>query len=319
MKLLFKTYFLVFVLLAYSGVTFAAAKCLYVASYHQGYEWNDGIQRGVEKTLAGKCKLKIFYLDSKRNKKKEWIKWKAKQAVKLINEYKPDVVIVSDDNASRYLVMPYYKNKKLPFVFSGLNWSMKEYGYPYSNATGMIEVAPIKPLIKQLKLIQSGISRGVFISSDVLSEHKDYKHYKKVFAQSGIRLDAVYVVTFKEWIEEYKKSQQYDFVFIGNNAGINDWYGPEAKRVALEYTRKISVTTYDWMLPYSMLGFTKIAEEQGEWSAKVAVSILNGMLPSQIPVVFNKQWDMWINAAIISKSKLKFPYQLYKRAKHYNK
>lgn len=306
----------------FSGVAFADSKCLYISSYHQGYEWNDGIQSGIEKTLAGKCQLKIFYLDSKRNKKKDWIEWKAKQAIKLIDEYKPDVVIVSDDNASRYIVMPYYKNNSLPFVFCGLNWSMKEYGYPYDNVTGMIEVAPIKPLIKQLKSIKGGVKRGVFISSDVLSEHKDYKHYKKVFAKNKIRLDAIYVDTFKEWIKKYKKSQKskkYDFVFIGNNAGINDWYKPEADRVAHKYARKVSVTTYKWMLPYSVLGFTKIPEEQGEWAAQVALSIINGMVPSQIPVVYNKRWDMWINTMMLSEMKLKIPYLLYKRAKHFIK
>jgi len=304
-------------LLLFNASVLAGDKCLYISSYHQGYEWNDGIQNGIEEVLAGKCQLKIFYLDSKRNKKKEWIEWKAKEAVNLIKQYQPDVVIASDDNASRYLIMPYYKDSDLPFVFCGLNWSMAEYGYPYKNVTGMIEVAPIKPLIKQLKSIRSSVKKGIFISSDVLSEKKDYKHYKKIFSKNGIILDAVYVSTFKDWIIQYKKSQQYDFVFLGNNAGINDWYQPEAMRIALLSTRKPSVTAYKWMLPYATLGFTKIPEEQGMWAAKVALSILNGVSPSQIPVVHNREWDMWINTSIISKMKMKIPYWLYKRAKHF--
>lgn len=304
-------------LLAVSNAVYSQNKCLYVASYHQGYEWNDGIQRGIEKTLSGYCQLKTFYLDAKRNKNEEWVLWKVKQAIKLINEYKPDVVIVSDDKASRYLVMPHYKNNDLPFVFCGLNWSMDEYGYPYENVTGMVEVAPIKPLIKQLKVIRAKVKKGVFISSDVLSEHKDYKHYKKVFAKNGIRLDAMYAHNFKQWIALYKKAQKYDFVFIGNNAGINDWYKPEAERIVHKYTKKISVTTYKWMLPYVVLGLTKIPEEQGEWAAQVAISVLKGMSPSQIPVVYNRRWDMWVNPALISKIKLKIPYVFFMRAKHY--
>jgi len=301
----------------FSGPAYAASKCLYIASYHHGYEWNDGIQHGIEKILAGKCELKIFYLDTKRNAKIEWARWKAKQAVKLIDEYSPDIVLVSDDNASRYVVMPYYKNSKIPFVFCGLNWSMSEYGYPYNNVTGMIEVAPIKPLIKQLKLMRSNIKKGIFISSDAISEHKDYNHYKKDFSKHGIKLDATYVRTFKEWIKQYKKAQRYDFVIIGNNAGINDWYKPEAERIVYKYTRKITVTTYQWMLPYVVLGFTKIPEEQGDWIARVALSILGGISPSKIPVVYNRQWDMWINPVVINKIKLKIPYLLYKRAKHF--
>ena len=121
----------------------------------------------------------------------------------------------------------------------------------------------------------------------------------------------------RQWGKEYKKSQTYDFVFLGNNAGINDWYKAEASRVVKKYTRKPSVTSYKWMLPYVVMGFTKLPEEQGEWSGKVALAILNGMEPSQIPVVSNRQWDMWINPAIINQIKLRIPFSLYNRAKHY--
>lgn len=294
-----------------------AARCLYVSSYHQGYEWNDGIEKGLEKELAGRCELKKIYLDTKRNPKKEWARWKAKQAYQVIIEYKPDVVIVSDDNASRYLVMPYLKNKDIPVVFCGLNWSMKEYGYPYKNVTGMIEIAPIKPLIKELKLLSRKPGRGLFLSSDVITEHKDYSYYKKVFSKNGIKLDAVFVRSFRRWISEFKKAQRYDFVFLGNNAGINDWYKPEAIRIVNKYTRKVGVTTYKWMLPYVSLALTKIPEEQGEWSAKAALAILDGMSPSQIPIVYNRYWDIWINLSLIRRIKLKLPYALYKRAKQY--
>jgi len=294
-----------------------ASKCLYVSSYHQGYEWNDGIEKGLTETLKDACELKKFYFDTKRNTKKEWAEWKAREAVKLIKEYKPDVVIAADDNASRYLIVPYYMNGKIPFVFCGLNWSMKEYGFPYKNVTGMLEVAPVKALIKQLKLFKPRMRRGVFLSSDVITEHKDYKHYKKYFEKYGISLDARYVKTMRAWTKEYRKAQSYDFVFLGNNAGINDWYKPEASRVVRQYTKKPSVTSYKWMLPYVVMGFTKLPEEQGQWAAKVALAILGGMEPSQIPVVNNRRWDMWINPSIIEKINLKIPFSLYNRAKHY--
>jgi len=309
-------YVLLIVLSVISSSVFAK-KCLYVSSYHQGYEWNDGIQKGIEDVLSGKCDLKIYYMDTKRNPKKAWAIFKAKEARDLILKYKPDVVIVSDDNASRYLVMPYFKNSKIPFVFCGLNWTMDEYNYPYRNVTGMIEVAPVKPLIKQLRNIKSNVKTGLYLSSDVLSEHKDYRQYKKIFKSNDILLKAVFVKSFREWVNQYKSSQQYDFVFLGNNAGINDWFQPEAERVVEKYGRKISLTVYKWMLPYSALALTKLPEEQGRWAAKVSLSILSGRRPDSIPVVYNRYWDMWINTDILNRLKLSIPYLLYQRAKHF--
>jgi len=300
----------------HSGISWAK-QCLYVSSYHAGYEWDDGIYSAVKKTLAGECTLEKFYLDTKRNPKPEWAKWRAKEAMKLIKKMEPDVIIAADDNASRYLVMPYLKDHKIPVVFCGINWSMEEYGYPYKNTTGMLEISPVKPMIKQLKVFSPNASRGLFLSSDVVTEHKDYKYYKKKFADNDIALDAVFVSHFRQWIASYKEAQAYDFIFLGNNAGINDWYRPEAERIVAEFSNKISVTTYEWMLPYTALAFTKLPEEQGAWAAKVALSVLRGIKISQIPVIFNRKWDMWINTHLISKLKLDIPFWIYRRAKHY--
>lgn len=313
---MFCQYFLVFAVIICSTPAMAD-KCLYVSSYHKGYEWNDGILAGFKKTLNKRCEIKIIYLDTKRNPKEEWARWRSKEAIKIIDQYKPDIIIAVDDNASRYLVMPYLKNADIPVVFCGINWSMKEYGYPYKNTTGMVEVAPIKPLVKQLIQLLPDVKNGIFISSDVLSEHKDYQYYKKIFADEQIKFTSAFVKNFREWVDKYKHSQQYDFIFLGNNAGINDWYKAEALRVVHKYTKKISVTTYKWMLPYSAMAYSKVPEEQGDWAARVVISILDGVEPEQIPVINNRLWDMWLNPHIIKKINLKIPYLIYKRAKHY--
>ena len=41
-----------------------ASTCLYVSSYHKGYEWSDGIEQGIATVLKGKCKLDKFYMDT---------------------------------------------------------------------------------------------------------------------------------------------------------------------------------------------------------------------------------------------------------------
>ncbi|NIT35543.1 MAG: hypothetical protein GTN49_03415, partial [candidate division Zixibacteria bacterium] len=50
----------------------AASKCLFVSSYHKGYAWSDGVERGLRSVLEGKCELRQFDMDTKRNKSTEY-------------------------------------------------------------------------------------------------------------------------------------------------------------------------------------------------------------------------------------------------------
>ncbi|MCP4577871.1 MAG: hypothetical protein GY846_16480 [Deltaproteobacteria bacterium] len=79
-----------------------------------------------------------------------------------------DVVIAADDNASKYLIKPFYKDAGLPFVFCGVNWDASNYGFPYRNVTGMIEVAGAKELVKILQGYAKG-SRVALLADDTLS------------------------------------------------------------------------------------------------------------------------------------------------------
>lgn len=293
-----------------------AAKCLYVSSYHPGYEWNDGIEKGIDKVLDGKCKLDKFYMDTKRNTSKEFAEKMALAAKKHIDQSKPDVVIAADDNASKYLVMPYFKNTKPPFVFCGINWTVEAYGYPYSNATGMIEVAPIRPLLKEINNIVKKPSKGLYLSSEVFTEHKDYERYRRYYEEEGVNLKAVFVKTLDAWKEQYQLAQSsgFDFLVLGNNAGINDWDSNEAAHFALRHAKVFSVTNYDWMMPYSMFAMTKLPEEQGEWAAQVALSLLDGIPLQNIPIVINRRWNIFINPALANKAKIRIPRRIAHKA-----
>lgn len=276
-----------------------AATCLHIMSYHKGYEWNDGIEAGVEKTLANHCQLKKFYMDTKRNKDVAFISRKASEAKAVIEDLKPDVVIVSDDNASRYLVEPYYRDKDIPFVFCGINWSAEVYGYPYRNATGMVEVAPVEPLLDVIKKNAIGGHKGVFLSSDVLTEHKDYEYFSGFFSKRGILLEGVFVNTIEEWVNAYHAAQDKGFVILGNNAGINNWNVGKAIAAVKKQGKNLTFSNYEWMTPYAMVVISKIPEEQGEWAANTALAILDGINVEDIPVSINRRWKTYVNSGLL--------------------
>jgi ABC-type uncharacterized transport system substrate-binding protein len=291
-----------------------AAKCLYVSSYHQGYEWNDGIERGLESVLKGKCKLDKFYMDTKRNQDDSFGKKQGLAAKEYILSTKPDIVIAADDNASRFLVKPYFRNAKIPFVFCGVNWTVDAYGYPYTNATGMIEVAPIAQTLKAIQDIVKTPLQGVYLSSDVFTEHKDFERYRAIFAEQSVELSGIFVNSLKDWKESYSKAQNDDFIILGNNAGINDWEHKEVIQYVMGQSKILSMTNYDWMMPYAMFAITKQADEQGEWAGQVALAILDKMVISNIPIVVNRRTNMYINPALVKSVGIPFPPDLFHKA-----
>jgi ABC-type uncharacterized transport system substrate-binding protein len=279
------------------------ARCLYVSSYHAGYEWNDGIERGLQSTLQNRCEVRNFYMDGKRNLGEAFAKAKALEAKQLVEAWKPDIIIAADDNASKYLIMPYYKNAAIPVVFCGLNWTAEPYGYPYRNATGMIEVGPIEALQAEVLAVVKNPRRGVFLSADEFTQTKEYAMARELYQRRGVTLTHTAVRTLADWQAGFSAAQQNaDFLVIGNYAGIKDWNEAAARRYVYEHGRRFTVAYLEWMAPYAMLTMAKIADEQGEWAGKVAVLILNGTPPSKIPVVANRRWNMFVNPRLLDKS-----------------
>jgi ABC-type uncharacterized transport system substrate-binding protein len=310
-----------------SGLTLLAAatmtqaeplpKCLFVSSYHQGYAWSDGVERGLRDTLAGKCEVRQFDMDTKRRKSEPEQKAAALAAKDLIESWQPDVVIVADDNAARYLVMPYYREAELPIIFCCINWTVQEYGFPYRNVTGMIEVAPVQAMVDEAKALTPRATRTLYLGAATKTERKNAERLRRAAEKAGLVFEEALTPTLDQWVEAYRHGQDYDFVIMGSNAGINDWDDAAAIRAITPVTRRLSVTSHEWMMPVSMLGMTKIPEEQGEWAASVALQVLDGTEPGSIPIIANRKWDLFINQGLLNAAGIVLPERLKAKGKVY--
>lgn len=293
----------------------APPRCLYVSSYHAGYEWNDGIERGLESVLQGHCELRRFYMDGKRHLDAGFASDRAREAKALIDRWQPHVVIACDDNASKYLVMPYLKDAAVPVVFCGINWTAEPYGYPYRNTTGMIEVGPIEPLVREVREVTKGARRGMFVAADEITQYKEFEMSRQVYGRLGISISLAAVRTMDAWEAAFTAAEQSaDFIVLGNNAGIVDWDDARARRHTLAHTRRFTVAYLEWMAPYSMLTMAKLADEQGEWAGKAAVQILDGTPPAKIPIVANRRWNMFVNPHLLQAGGFRLPPELLRKA-----
>lgn len=301
--------------LAAQAVPADAARCLYVSSYHQGYEWSDGVERGLRSVLTGRCEIRQFDMDTKRNRSEAFKVNSALKAKKIIEEWRPDVVITADDNAAKYLIKRHYRDANVPFVFSGLNWTVDGYGFPYRNVTGIVEVAPIRQMLEQARSIVRDANRFFYVGIETYTEKKNLRRFVDAAARLGMEIEYELVDSTEKWVAAYKRGQKFDFVVVGNKAGAADWDSGKVQAELVKHTKRLTVTNHGWMMPYTILGVTKVPEEQGEWAAKAAISILGGTAPSDIPIVSNTRRDLWINQRLLDASGLDLPSRLMAKAK----
>ncbi len=299
-------------------------RILYVDSYHAGYEWSDGITRGILGVLnvtlnddgttdssgSDDVQVKIIRMNTKLNKSDAFIQESALKAKTEIEAWNPDVVIASDDNASKYLVMPYLKDTKLPVVFCGVDWDASEYGFPAKNVTGMVEVTLISQLVETLKPYVEGERIG-YLAHDNLTNKKSLERYRKEFK---LNIFPRFVANFDEWKTGYIDLQNEVDMIILSPVTVPGWDGETASDYIKANTRIPTGAYQSGPARFALVSYVKVPEEQGAWAAKTALDILNGKSPADIPIVTNKKGKIYINLALSEKLGIKFPLNLLRIA-----
>jgi len=284
-------------------------KILYVDSYHIEYAWSADITKGVRSVLAGRddIELRVVRMDTKRNKSEDFKKKAALKVKKIIDQWRPDVVIASDDNAAKYLIVPYYLGGDLPFVFCGLNWDASVYGFPAKNVTGMVEVSLFKPLLDVLRGFARGPRVG-YLASDVITERKELANIRKRYPMD---MEVRFVKSFAELRAAFRELQRLtDMVVISECRSVRGFDHQDMVAFARENTLVPTGATQRFISQYALVTFSRIGEEQGEYAARTALAILDGASPADFPVVTNKKARIYLNMPLAKKLGIKFPVEM---------
>lgn len=291
------------------NLVLAADKILHINSYHPGYAWSDGITHGIQSRLATEdVWFSTHYMDTKRFRSNAEIEAAAKTAIQVINKLEPDVVIVSDDNAVKYVLAKHFKNKELKFVFSGVNWDASVYGLPFENATGIEEIALVNTVVDLIRRYTNGDRIG-FLSIDSITGRRNHAYFQSDLGKS-FHL-SYFSNTFEEWKSQFHDLQnKVDLIILENPEGIENWNADSAQQFIDANIRIPVGTTHVWLATYALLAVAKIPEEQGWWAAEAAIKILSGVPPSDIPVSQNKQGKLLLNLDIAEKIDVVFETEL---------
>ena len=278
----------------------AKKKVVYVNSYHLGHPPTDEVTAGILENLPlDSFEIHSFFMDSKRNSSEAFIEDRSLEILDSMMQIKPDIILVSDDNAIKYLVQPFYSRIAVPVVYCGVNWSAAQYNLPENQVTGMIEVLPVAKLLHTLRVYYPDMQKLLVLNENTTTSRKTEQLLDTLFMRFGISAEHELVQDFNSWKAVFKDANNlYDIIYIQTNGAIKNWDHDEAIEFIHKYIRVPLVTCEDFMMPYVVFGLTQVSREQGIWAANTAKRILNGTKPSEIPVSRNQQSIAWINRGL---------------------
>ena len=294
--------------------------CLHIASYAPGYPWQDGIDRGIRQQLHNQCRIKTFYMNSKKIINDVKLTEVGLLAKNFIDENHPDVVIVSDDNAVKYVLEPYFKNQTLPFVFCAVNNTAKSYGLPYKNTTGMIETAPTKLLLRQVLSMGFANHHIAYLTTFGNSADHNVDAFRNASNQLKLKHSVYQEHNQEAWRTRYRQLQEdseVNIIILGNYVAFPSWDEKKNLQWVNKYNRKLTLASQPWMMPYAAFGMTKSPDEQGIWAASTALEILQGTPIDLLEIIPNQQIQTWINKRLMHPVEHLIPSPLLRQAAVY--
>lgn len=310
-------------------------KIFVVSSYHREYLWSRSTQDGLTAAM-----LKYGYLDSAAQAKeftaidrvesakaiirKDWMDTKRKYSnielaqatqriMKVLQEFKPDMVLLGDDNAANYIGNQLL-DSKTPVVFWGINGLPVKYGLvdslekPGHNVTGVWQSGYHKESLEFLTKLAPKAKTFAVIASDSETTRPKIKEIKELVREGKSPLKLVDTMTTNSFSEFKKRTlelaQKVDSFFVLNHDTLKDDQGQHvdmmvAGRWYLENVRKPEASHEDQFVREGMLSTANDSGYNQSFLAfQMAVEILHqGAKPAAMkprtpprgPLMVNRQ------------------------------
>ena len=240
-------------------------KVVYVNSYHQGFPPSDQITEGVyEKLSADSFEIIPYFMDTKRNPSEEYIKGRTAGILDSIRKEDPDILIVSDDNALKYLVVPNFQGNPIPIVFCGVNWTADQYDLSGCNITGILELLPVAESMLTLKSYYPRMQKLLVLNENTTTSRKTKPLLDTLLSSIGISVIQELVDDFEDWKSVFiDGNETFDVIYLQTRGAIKGWDHDEALKVIDQHIKVPLVTCEDFMMPYAVFGLTQLSKEQG--------------------------------------------------------
>ena len=267
---------------------------------------NDGFLAGLEDSGLN-VEYKQFFMNTKLNTSEEWKTKMAAEAMAQIDEFKPDLLYITDDNAQKYVGMNYVDGK-IPIVYSGINGDPADYGYVGAkNVAGVLEKVPyiqalkffreVVPSAKKIAVVKADDETGRVVAEQFREDAKEYPeieilgfHMAKTFEE------------YKEFILDYQ--DEADGFLLDGFAIFLDENGKamsvgEVMTWTVQNSNVPEVVVIEEAVENGALaGLNSAPYNHGQKAWEIAKEILiDGVNPSSYPSEWELDGDEFINLA----------------------
>jgi ABC-type uncharacterized transport system substrate-binding protein len=227
-----------------------------VSSYHREYLWSQDTAAGVNAGLleagwldseeqaarfaredaveSSHALLVKLWMDTKRANSRAEIARSVARVVARIDAFRPTLLLLGDDNATRYIAANYL-DTRLPVVFWGVNGSPAKYDLidsmqrPGHNVTGVYQAGYLKEGVEWLRKLLPDINRMAVLSDDSPTGRAKAKELERLARAGdlGVQLVATVVTnSLATWqARALELAPQVDAFFVLNHNTLKDRHG----------------------------------------------------------------------------------------------
>lgn len=260
-----------------------------VSSYHREYLWSQSTNEGVMAAMlrygyldneqqvrefsdndtveSKRVVLKKAWMDTKRKSSNSEIARTTVRIMDMIQSFKPDIVMLGDDNAANYIGNQLL-DTEIPVVFWGINGLPLKYGLidsmdrPGHNITGVWQAGYYQDSLELLSKLVPGAKTFAVLACDSVTARANIKQLEGLSRMNKLPLELVEVVSTNDF-EEFKRrtkalESSVDAFFVLNHDTLRDADGRhldmlDVGRWYLENIRKPEASHEDQFVREGML------------------------------------------------------------------
>ncbi|SFJ74748.1 Signal transduction histidine kinase [Desulfomicrobium apsheronum] len=274
----------------------SAPDILVIHSYNPGLSWTDDLHQGIVETLTSSGKpwtLSTEYLDAKRYPKEHMLQMQSELIATHVRGHAVDAVIVSDDAAFGFVL----QNREelfagVPIIFCGVNNFQPEILGGAEGITGVSEIISVRETLDAALALHPDTRNVVIIggslSSTDRSNRSQFLHLMPSYA-GRLRFHFWQDIPTPVLLEKVATLSPKTLVFLANAiAGLDGRmldFGPSAALIRAN-TQSPIYGFWDFFLGHGIVGGKLVnGAEHGRIAARMALRILDGTAPSDLPVV----------------------------------
>lgn len=290
----------------------SAKKRIFIASsYHRSYLWSQSTQKGVSAALralgyltsdaqvrqleqndqveSDKVVVKKDWMDTKRKDSRTDMAAATARITNAIKAFSPDLVLLGDDNAARY-IGGQLLDSKTPVVFWGINGLPLKYGLvdnmdsPGRNVTGVWQSGYHKESLDLLKRLVPQAKTFAILACDSESSRPNVKMIEQLAQRGSLPLKLVDKVLTNS-LDDFKSravalSKQVDAFFVLNHDTLRDAKGNHVDmlEVGRWYLQNIRIPEASHEDQFVLEGMLLTANDSGYNQGYLAVEMAHGIL-----------------------------------------